>query len=66
MNLKIWKDKGKTQYLITIEDFEFAQISLDQVNRKLLEECEVSVEVSDKILALEMLTRKIEKLHENL
>jgi len=67
MNLRIWKDENnnETQCLVTIKDCELVQASLDQIDRKLLKECEISSKVSDGLLALEMLTRKIEKANEN-
>lgn len=65
MNLKSWKHNQKTHYLITIEDSELAQIPLDEFDRELLRECEISDHVSDKLLALEALSRKIERLHED-
>ena len=50
----------QTIYRLSITHTEFAQVSFNDFDRLLIDECETSDRVSDKLLALEMIARRIE------
>lgn len=49
-----------TIYYIRIEDFELQFAPLDEFDMRLIRECDKSIAVADKLLALEAIVRKIE------
>jgi hypothetical protein len=53
--------KDETEWLLTIPHHFLVAVKLDAFDYKLLHECEGSGKISDTLLALEMLTRKIEE-----
>lgn len=52
---------GRYQFCLELEEYEVASVRLDNWDRLLLQECEGSKNVSDQLLALELLTRRIEE-----
>ncbi len=62
MKLACIKDveNRQTIYKLTISDAEFIRAFFDGFDRMLIDECEISDKVSDKLLALETITRRIE------
>ena len=62
MKLTCIKDveNQRTIYKLSISDAEFIQAIFYNSDRLLIDECEISDRVSDKLLALETITRRIE------
>lgn len=55
------KIKGVSHYNLTVPDGDLAKMKLHDFDRLLLVECEKSKKVSDKLLALETIVRRIEE-----
>ena len=49
------------KYIIEVSLQEFASIKFDEFDWKLLDECSKSTKISDALLALETIARKIEE-----
>ena len=60
MKLTCIKENQQTIYKLNISDAEFVRAHFDNFDRLLIDECEISDRVSDKLLALETITRRIE------
>ena len=52
--------KKQTVYALNISEAEFVRAYYDSFDRLLIDECEISDKVSDKLLALEVVARRIE------
>ena len=53
-------ENRQTIYNLSVSDAEFIRAYLDNFDRLLIDECEKSDKISDKLLALETITRRIE------
>ena len=62
MKLTCIRDEKNQQaiYSLSISDAEYIRPHFDSFDRLLINECETSNKVSDKLLALEMIARKVE------
>lgn len=49
--------------VLEIEELDVLGVALHPMDRALLRECELSGSISDKLLGLETLTRRIEEMH---
>lgn len=54
-------ETNNTKHVLTITRSEMAKISLTGFDRALIKECEESDLISDRLLILEMLARKLEQ-----
>lgn len=54
------KMEDKKQYLLIIPRVDILSLQFDNFEKNLISECEKSDKVSDKLLMLEMIARKIE------
>ena len=66
MKLEMYKeDSGEnTIYRLTISRLDMAHVKFDKFDRKLIEECSAEKDdatISDQLLALEMITRRVEQ-----
>jgi len=66
MNVVYYQDKieGLSRYNLTITDYNLTKVIFTDFDRVLLGECEKSNKISDKVLALEMITRRIEEANQ--
>ena len=53
-------ENQQTVYKLSMTDSEVTQVFLGNFDKLLIDECETSDKIADKVLALEMITRKIE------
>lgn len=58
-------DKDSKEYLLEISGSDFLNLQLDPLDIRLMEECEASDSISDKLLMLEMLARRCEQQKEH-
>ncbi len=52
----------QTTWVLTISDSEMRELKLSELDRRLIEECEKSSELSDKLLALGEIVRNLERV----
>ena len=53
-------ERSARSYLLRISDAEFSSMLLSKFDRLLIDECDGSEKISDKLLALETIVRRIE------
>ncbi|HUU88395.1 MAG TPA: hypothetical protein VMX17_11680 [Candidatus Glassbacteria bacterium] len=53
--------QSKRRYLITIDDIDMMDVNFTDFDRSILKDCEKSNSIADKILALELIARRIEE-----
>jgi len=62
MKLETYDDSAKRKiYKLEIDNFELYKVSFYSHDRLLFDECEKSDKISDKLLALEKVVRRIEE-----
>lgn len=61
VNLTVNYDAHERVYVLKIADLEMHTMDLDEMDKRLIKECESSKLISDKLLALECIARNIER-----
>lgn len=55
------KDRDEVEFRLTITDLEMVKMKLHPFDRALIADCDSSDTISDKLLALETIARRIEE-----
>lgn len=61
MRFSVRRDAGRYVAMLEFDSVDMAKATLDPMDQALLRECELSGSISDKVLALETITRRIEE-----